>query len=230
MEVNVMGVARTLRNVLPLVLDGAVGRQAGRVCHVINTASVAGIAATTLGSHVQYLQRNTLFRMTERRACTGSAFGESVQCTFPSVQYPLKLPTRVFDAGGRPKHNRRYGVSKHGCAALSECLHLDLVEMGRGGDVKVHVLCPGIVNTDIVRRESQRPNNTAFAKAASVETASVADAVKREVSGEVLAAFYREHGLTTSELAKDAFAQIEVRICILITKLRLLRSRCVFVS
>jgi NAD(P)-dependent dehydrogenase (short-subunit alcohol dehydrogenase family) len=41
-----------------------------------------------------------------------------------------------------------YGVSKHAVVALSESLHLELMQ--RNARVKVSVLCPGPVNTDIL--------------------------------------------------------------------------------
>ncbi|MBW2410689.1 MAG: SDR family NAD(P)-dependent oxidoreductase [Deltaproteobacteria bacterium] len=46
-----------------------------------------------------------------------------------------------------------YGVSKHAVVALSESLHLELMQ--RNSRVKVSVLCPGPVNTDILNA-SQR--------------------------------------------------------------------------
>jgi short-subunit dehydrogenase len=41
-----------------------------------------------------------------------------------------------------------YGVSKHAVVALSESLHLELMQRNAG--VRVSVLCPGPVNTDIL--------------------------------------------------------------------------------
>ena len=54
--------------------------------------------------------------------------------------------------------NIPYGVSKHAVVALSESLHLEL--LFRNAKVKVSVLCPGPVNTDIMK-SSQRllPDN-----------------------------------------------------------------------
>ena len=49
--------------------------------------------------------------------------------------------------------NVPYGVSKHAVVALSESLHLEL--LFRNAKVKVSVLCPGPVNTDIMH-SSQR--------------------------------------------------------------------------
>jgi NAD(P)-dependent dehydrogenase (short-subunit alcohol dehydrogenase family) len=43
--------------------------------------------------------------------------------------------------------NAPYGVSKHGVVALSETLHDEMLT--RGAKIKVSVLCPGPINTDI---------------------------------------------------------------------------------
>ena len=48
-----------------------------------------------------------------------------------------------------------YVVSKHGVVALSEVLHHELVEVG--APVRVSVFCPGLVNTQIVDAERNRP-------------------------------------------------------------------------
>ena len=45
-----------------------------------------------------------------------------------------------------------YGVSKHACVALSESLYQEVA-----GRVSVHVLCPNIVATNIVRSNRRRP-------------------------------------------------------------------------
>jgi NAD(P)-dependent dehydrogenase (short-subunit alcohol dehydrogenase family) len=52
-----------------------------------------------------------------------------------------------------------YAVTKHGVVALSEVLHRDLAE--RGGKVKVSVLCPGLVKTQIVDCARNRPERLA---------------------------------------------------------------------
>ena len=44
--------------------------------------------------------------------------------------------------------NIPYGVSKHGVVALTESLHLELLM--QGANIKVSLLCPGIVNTNIM--------------------------------------------------------------------------------
>ena len=49
--------------------------------------------------------------------------------------------------------NVPYGVSKHAVVALSESLHLELLM--RNAKVNVSVVCPGMVNTDLIN-SSQR--------------------------------------------------------------------------
>jgi NADP-dependent 3-hydroxy acid dehydrogenase YdfG len=52
--------------------------------------------------------------------------------------------------------NAPYGVSKHGVVALSETMHDEI--LNRGLKVKVSVLCPGPINTDIFNSiERNRP-------------------------------------------------------------------------
>jgi NAD(P)-dependent dehydrogenase (short-subunit alcohol dehydrogenase family) len=56
----------------------------------------------------------------------------------------------------RNSTNASYGVSKHAVVSLSESLHAEL--QTRGAKVKVSVLCPGPVNTDIMNSsERNRP-------------------------------------------------------------------------
>jgi NAD(P)-dependent dehydrogenase (short-subunit alcohol dehydrogenase family) len=50
-----------------------------------------------------------------------------------------------------------YGVTKHGVVALSESLHNELAF--RGAKIKVSVLCPGWVNTNILNADRNRPTN-----------------------------------------------------------------------
>jgi NAD(P)-dependent dehydrogenase (short-subunit alcohol dehydrogenase family) len=54
--------------------------------------------------------------------------------------------------------NVSYGVSKHAVVALSESMHLEL--KNRASKVKVSVLCPGPINTDILHSsERLRPDS-----------------------------------------------------------------------
>jgi len=48
-----------------------------------------------------------------------------------------------------------YAVTKHAVVALSECLYLELEQ--RNSPVKVSVLCPGNVKTNIINFERNRP-------------------------------------------------------------------------
>ena len=48
-----------------------------------------------------------------------------------------------------------YAVTKHAVVALSESLHLALQQ--RNSLVRVSVLCPGLVRTNIVNAERHRP-------------------------------------------------------------------------
>jgi len=50
-----------------------------------------------------------------------------------------------------------YSVTKHGVVALSESLYLTLEQ--RSAPVKVSVLCPGLVRTNIINAERNRPAN-----------------------------------------------------------------------
>ena len=56
----------------------------------------------------------------------------------------------VVGSGSAP-----YAVTKHAVVALSECLYLALEE--RQSRVKVSVLCPGLVRTNIINTERNRP-------------------------------------------------------------------------
>jgi short-subunit dehydrogenase len=50
-----------------------------------------------------------------------------------------------------------YKVTKHGVVTISETLHHELAE--RGANVKVSVLCPGVVNTEIMESARNRPGH-----------------------------------------------------------------------
>jgi NAD(P)-dependent dehydrogenase (short-subunit alcohol dehydrogenase family) len=62
-----------------------------------------------------------------------------------------------------------YAVTKHGVVTLSETLHHELAE--RGGNVKVSVLCPGLVRTRIVDCGRNRPERLPGAPMGPVEAA-----------------------------------------------------------
>ena len=64
-----------------------------------------------------------------------------------------------------------YNVSKHGVAALSETLHAEMIRDDTG--VGVTCLCPGIVATNIVTSERNRPERYLDASGASSSLAGV---------------------------------------------------------
>ncbi|MEJ2727455.1 MAG: SDR family NAD(P)-dependent oxidoreductase [Deltaproteobacteria bacterium] len=73
--------------------------------------------------------------------------------------------------------NIPYGVSKHGVVALTESLHHELQMLG--ANVKVSVLCPGPVNTDIMdSSERNRPADIPAPPELSEEAAVFRDAYK----------------------------------------------------
>ena len=143
MQVNVLGVVRTLRACLSRIFEQDRLVQV----HVVATASVAGIMSSSLGP---------------------------------------------------------YTASKHACVALCENLHQDLVVAGRDGQIKVHVLCPGLVYTDIVS-----PAPIALSSTAGTLTADDRRKIARRTFQELMRDFYRDHGLTADQLAAGAFEQIE---------------------
>ena len=51
-----------------------------------------------------------------------------------------------------------YCATKHAVVAISECLHYDLT-LAAGGKVKVSVVCPGLVQTQIADCERNRPSS-----------------------------------------------------------------------
>jgi NAD(P)-dependent dehydrogenase (short-subunit alcohol dehydrogenase family) len=81
-------------------------------------------------------------------------------------------------AGGEPL----YGVTKHAVVALSESLHNELDF--RGAKVKVSVLCPGWVNTNILNADRNRPADLSNAATSALPT-DVASTV-RDMAGKVL--------------------------------------------
>jgi short-subunit dehydrogenase len=75
-----------------------------------------------------------------------------------------------------------YCVTKHAVVALSECMHHDLAV--RGSKVKVSVLCPAWVKTNIARSERNRPASltSSAPEADSPETRAVEGAVRAAVA------------------------------------------------
>ncbi|MGD8428577.1 MAG: SDR family NAD(P)-dependent oxidoreductase [Balneolaceae bacterium] len=105
--------------------------------------------------------------------------------------------------------NIPYGVSKHGVVALTESLHHELQILG--ANVKVSVLCPGPVNTDIMdSSERNRPPDIPAPPELSEQEAVFRDAYKswighgldpKVVGRQVLEAIKEEHlyVITTNE-------------------------------
>jgi NAD(P)-dependent dehydrogenase (short-subunit alcohol dehydrogenase family) len=97
--------------------------------------------------------------------------------------------------------NIPYGVSKHGVVALTESLHHELQILG--ANVKVSVLCPGPVNTDIMdSSERNRPPDIPAPPELSEQEAVFRDAYKswighgldpKVVGRQVLEAIKEEH-------------------------------------
>jgi NAD(P)-dependent dehydrogenase (short-subunit alcohol dehydrogenase family) len=97
-------------------------------------------------------------------------------------------------------HTVPYGVSKHAVIALSESLHLELMQ--RNSRVKVSVLCPGPVNTDIMAASQRNlpdsvplpsamtPEEALFKKAFEIYIKSGLD--PEEVGQQVLEAIRQE--------------------------------------
>ena len=98
-----------------------------------------------------------------------------------------------------------YGASKHAVVALSESLHLELLD--RKSKVKVSVLCPGTVNTDILD-SSQRNRPAAIPMPESTpEEALLKQAYK----------IYLERGLDPAEVARQVLAAIGAECFYIIT-------------
>lgn len=148
-DVNVLGVVRTIRHVLEVVFaQQKASLKAGRptrVCHVINTASVAGICSVAMGP---------------------------------------------------------YSASKHACTQITEALSMDLHQLGKSEQVKAHVLCPGIIRTDIVKRESPRPSSYQ-------ESPQTKMSIPAQALHEAMQELYFEHGMAPDALAEEAMRQIE---------------------
>ncbi len=90
-----------------------------------------------------------------------------------------------------------YRVTKHGVVTLSETLYYELKE--RGAKLKVSVLCPGAVNTQIMEAERNRPvelQNTK--KKTNPKVDQLWQTVRREV----------QNGLSPQQVANEVFNAI----------------------
>jgi short-subunit dehydrogenase len=74
-----------------------------------------------------------------------------------------------------------YGVTKFGVVALSEFLYLELKQAG--ARTRVSLLCPGLVNTNIMRCERNRPAE--FSDASPPPTGPVADAISEWIDEQI---------------------------------------------
>jgi NAD(P)-dependent dehydrogenase (short-subunit alcohol dehydrogenase family) len=86
-----------------------------------------------------------------------------------------------------------YGASKHAVVSLSESLHHDL--KARGAPVSASVLCPGLVSTEIINAERNRPQE--------LETGAVLDPEKTAMATTAFAM-----GMPPSEVADIVFDSI----------------------
>jgi NAD(P)-dependent dehydrogenase (short-subunit alcohol dehydrogenase family) len=88
-----------------------------------------------------------------------------------------------------------YGVSKHACVALTEALHGEV-----RGRVTVHVLCPNVVGTNIVKSEKHRPERFGGPR--------VRDGSEAAAASERLADRFKEKGMAPSLCAEYVFNAI----------------------
>jgi NAD(P)-dependent dehydrogenase (short-subunit alcohol dehydrogenase family) len=90
-----------------------------------------------------------------------------------------------------------YNVSKFGVVALSETLHHELAAAS-GGKIKVSVLCPGFVDTNIDEADRNRPSGRYDRPAAGTP-----EAAQREMFKQIL-----HGGQTPAEVAQKVFDAI----------------------
>ena len=94
--------------------------------------------------------------------------------------------------------NGVYGVSKHACVALTEALHGEV-----NGRLSVHVLCPNVVATNIVKSELRRPERFGGPPQMSEQRASAQD---RIVEG------FKQFGIPPSHCADLVFDAIRTGV------------------
>ena len=92
-----------------------------------------------------------------------------------------------------------YRVTKHGVVALSETLHHELTEAG--ARVKVSVLCPGFVNTQIIDSDRNRPPELRD-ELADAEPIPEVEAMKEEMRQAISA------GIPAAQVADRVFEAI----------------------
>ena len=87
-----------------------------------------------------------------------------------------------------------YGVSKHACVALTEALHGEV-----DGQLSIHVLCPNVVATNIVKSERNRPARFGGPPQMTEPMASIQDRVLER---------FKEFGIPPSHCAGLVFDAI----------------------
>jgi NAD(P)-dependent dehydrogenase (short-subunit alcohol dehydrogenase family) len=92
-----------------------------------------------------------------------------------------------------------YNVSKFGVVALSETLHHEL--RMAGGEIGVSVLCPGVVNTNIINSARSQPSGGRAEPAPGSPEAAMRDQMR--------AMF--ESGMASSEVARQVFEAVRDR-------------------
>ena len=137
LNVNLWGTVHGIRTFVPIML------QQDTECHIINTASIAGLIS-------------------------GAGLGV-------------------------------YKVSKHNIVSLSETLSCELTEIG--AKIKVSVLCPVWVNTQIMHSERNRPSE--------LQNASIRSPMSREVRKQVLTMSRAvRQGISPQQVAEQVFDAI----------------------
>jgi short-subunit dehydrogenase len=74
-----------------------------------------------------------------------------------------------------------YDVTKHGVVALSESLYKEL--QVTGAPIGVSVVCPGLINTNIMRSARNRPEDLAEAGKAGAAAQSFGEALGERLTG-----------------------------------------------
>ena len=91
-----------------------------------------------------------------------------------------------------------YDVTKHGVVTLSESLHHELSM--QGAQVKVSVLCPGFVKTNIIDSERNRPTEFQTPQQELDEAGQAMNAAFRQ---------FIDQGMPPAQVAEEVFAAIQ---------------------
>jgi NAD(P)-dependent dehydrogenase (short-subunit alcohol dehydrogenase family) len=89
-----------------------------------------------------------------------------------------------------------YHASKHAVVAMSECLHIEL--SFKGADIRVSVLCPEAVATNINGAERNRPASRSATGASNDERQAVDDAIDEAM----------DDGVSPTAIAERTFAAV----------------------